>query len=207
MPFLIPKRDFWALALPLVAAALAWLSWQISLDFGQKKAETLWLYQTMPAVYLITGLSVFAFLVPSLIFGSQSSKIEILFVGLACYAIALLGFFVAKTSLYQVHLGLFPRTGWHKGYLIGKLFLVLILVSWVFFSLKQRFLFQSSRVHLLCLIFALISVIPASLISLEWGLNWTEGQRFVHAVQMGYPFFWTPLFLGLLSYCMIKKLI
>jgi hypothetical protein len=55
--------------------------------------------------------------------------------------------------------------------------------------------------------FAFVSVIPASIISVEWLVNFGNASSFVDAVKMGYPFLWINIFLGHIAYLMVKKII
>jgi hypothetical protein len=52
-----------------------------------------------------------------------------------------------------------------------------------------------------------ISIIPASLISIEWIKGFATSVSFVESVKMGYPLFWLNVMLGWVSYAMVKKII
>jgi hypothetical protein len=52
-----------------------------------------------------------------------------------------------------------------------------------------------------------ISIVPASLISIEWVKGFASTESFVDAVKMGYPVFWLNTLLGWVSYAMAKRII
>jgi hypothetical protein len=57
------------------------------------------------------------------------------------------------------------------------------------------------------LVAVFITVVPASLATVEWIPGFGNGITFVDAVKMGYPMFWINVLLGWTAFAMVKKAI
>ena len=92
---------------------------------------------------------------------------------------------------------------WHVWILI----IIVTVVAAAFFYLKEWYLYKSGRFHIMTLVAVFISVVPASLITIEWFQGYGNAVTFVDAVKMGYPMLWVNIFLGWTAYAIVNKVI
>ena len=90
---------------------------------------------------------------------------------------------------------------------VWYLIFVVSIVAVFFYYVKQFLLFKSEIFHIMTIIAVFISIIPASLISIEWVKGFAVIESFVEAVKMGYPIFWLNVLMGFVSYAMVRKII
>jgi hypothetical protein len=196
-------KDFIALALPLFLGVVAWGVWLYEITQIVGWAGLEWLRVELYSVYVITGITVLSYLLPIFMW-SRAKWYWNLTCFLGMYLAGLGGYWSGRYLLTQLYSRI-PHE--HHISQLWALFLVLLIVSSVFFFLKQYFLFRSGSFHVLTLMAVFIAVVPASLGTVEWFPGFGSMHSFVDAVKMGYPIFWVNLFLGWTAYAMVKKLI
>ncbi len=192
-----------ALFIPLLLAGAALLLWlnEIFIKTGWK--STKWIDYPFLSVYIISFLTVFAYLLPIIIF----KKVKIINLSLSfltIYIASIWGYFSSKSIFVKIYDKIEEDT--HLVY-IWSLFLIVCIVSSVYFYSKQFLLYKSDRFHVMTLVIVFISVIPASLITVEWIPGYGNNITFIDSVKMGYPIFWLIVMLGFTSFLMVKKLI
>lgn len=209
-PQLWTARSIFALLLPFVLGLGSWLLWHYELELRAGWAGLAWL--DIEHYYSIWwGLFACSF---CFVFTSWSIRNTPLWLGgialCLLFLLSLLGFYLAKSIFYALFQPDFFSRPDSESYRIKLASGLLLLVSGTgsaFFFIKQRLLFRSNPLHILTFIFVLFTLVPASLGSVELLLNWSNGERFVDAVKMGYPLFWSPILLGTTVWMMGHKLI
>lgn len=196
-------KDFIALLLPLLLGVGAWGIWiyEMTQVVGWHGLE--WLRVELVSVYVVTGISVLSYLLPIFMW-SRAKWYWNLVCFLGMYAAGLGGYWMGRYLLVRLYSRV-PHD--HHIMHLWALFFVLLVVSSVFFFLKQYFLFKSGSFHVLTLMAVFIAVVPASLGMVEWFPGFGSMHSFVDSVKMGYPVFWVNLLLGWTAYAMVKKLI
>jgi hypothetical protein len=197
-------RDFLSLIVPVLLGLASMGLWLLDIFLGPGWVGLDWIRQEMGSVYVITGLAIVSYLFPFLLHSAYVSWLTLVVCGAGMYTTALMGFFAARSVFFRVYSRL-PVN--EHIWVVLELFMIAIAVALVLFYLKQYFLFRSDRLHAITLMFAFVSVIPASIISVEWLVNFGNDSSFVDAVKMGYPFLWINIFLGHIAYLMVKKII
>jgi hypothetical protein len=197
------KFDIFALSIPVLlgtVSVLLWLSEIIHL-IGWFGIE--WIVVDLKSVYIITLFAVLSYVLPILIFIKvKTGKVFLSIVLL--YIFSLLGYFATKEIFRQ----LFDKIGYDTHVLyVWLLIFDVTLIAAIFYYTKQYFLFKSERFHLMTIVAVFISIIPASLISIEWLRGFASTESFVDSVKMGYPVFWLNVLLGWVSYAMVKRII
>jgi hypothetical protein len=162
-----------------------------------------WLRVPLYSVPIVAGLVVASYLLPILMWSKAKWSI-ILACTASMYAAAFGGYWAGKF----LFMALYSRAAsekhvWH----VWAMILLVTVVAAIFFFLKQRFLFKSGRFHILTLVAVFITVVPASLATVEWIPGFGNGITFVDAVKMGYPMFWINVLLGWTAFAMVKKAI
>lgn len=192
-----------ALLIPVLLGLLAWGIWLYEIVHVVGWMSLDWLTLPLYSVYIVTGITVASYLAPILLWSKAKW-----YVMLACivgmYLAAYGGYYLGRMMFTQLYAGVTDS----KHVLdVWALFFIVLMVSAVFFFLKQYFLFKSGQFHVLTLMAVFISVIPASLATIEWFPGFGNSVGFVDAVKMGYPMFWVNLMLGWTAYAMVRKLI
>ena len=196
------RRDFWALTLPFVFGLLSWAAWLAEIVYGIGWKSLDWLWEELASVYFVTALAVMSYLSPILLFSRQTPWTTILLCFSGMYISSLAGFFGAKNVFFTLYSKIPPSE--HIG-LVWSLFFITLGVAAAFFYLKQIYLFKSHSLHVLTLMFVFLSVIPASIITVDWLPGLGNASSFVDAVKMGYPVFWINVLLGQTTYAMVRR--
>jgi len=201
----LPKKDWLLLLAPLLIGGCCFLLWRYELHEVIGWQGKGWLRTSLKSVYVINALIVLVFLLPLLVELKMPIKWMILY-SVLLYGTSMGAFLTAKEmfhDLYVEGVGLGNETIITTT--IWKFLGLLIVVALVFFIPIRHFHRSTEGMHVLTIMVALISVIPASIISLESLPLWAQQITFLHTVKVGYPVFWTPVFLGLLSTAAAKE--
>jgi hypothetical protein len=195
--------DFFALLVPIllgIASLAMWLT-EIRVYIGWEGIE--WIRRDLKSVYIITLFIVLSYVLPVVIISKPkwfNSLISIVLL----YVFSLISYFVSKWIFKQLYTKMGDET--HVVY-VWYLILVVTIVAGIFYYLKQFLLFKSEIFHVMTIIAVFISIVPASLITIEWVKGFSVIESFVEAVKMGYPIFWLNVLMGLVSYSMARKII
>lgn len=198
-------RDCLLLLAPVAIGVICIYLWYSELhhNIGWKGED--WLHKPINSVYLITFLVVIAFLLPIV----AELKMPIpwfLFYLLLLYAVSLGAYFVSKEIFYFLYRdGLYANDNYVKAMAIWKLLATVLVFATVYFMPMRHFCKTSDGMHVLTILVAIISVIPASIITIETFPLWNTRINFMNAVKIGYPLFWLPIFLGTLSTAAAKE--
>jgi hypothetical protein len=195
--------DFGLLFLPILFGFFSMLIWLIEIRSFIGWDGISWINTDLKAVYIVTLFAVLSYLFPILI--TCKPKRRIVFISiLLLYFFSLFGFFVSKWIFGQLYTKIGDET--HVIY-VWYLIVTVTLVAAVFYFVKQLLFFKSEFFHIMTIVAVFISIIPASLISIEWVKGFATSVSFVESVKMGYPLFWLNVMLGWVSYAMVKKII
>lgn len=204
------SRSIFALLLPWILGLLAWGAWHYEIQLRMGWRGLAWLqvehHYSVWLGLLFTSIS-FAWPARALrgaSFGRTLISICLIFL------VSLLGYYLSKSifyALFQPDIFTRPDSEWFRLKLAVALLLIVLFAGSAFFFIKQRLLFQSNRLHILTFIFVLFTLVPASLGATELLINWSNAERFVDAVKMGYPLFWSNGLLGTTVWFMAHKLI
>lgn len=198
-------KDLILLIIPIAIGACCLLLWWYELHALIGWQGMGWVRESLTSVYIITGLVVFVFLLPILV-ELNMSIIWLVIYGLLLYGASLGAFFTAKAVFYTLHAeALVTNDHQMIAFSIWKLMGIAIALSAVYFIPMRHFHKKTDGMHVLTILVAIISVVPASLISVENLPLWGAKMAFVDAVKLGYPVFWIPIFLGLLSTAAAKE--
>lgn len=196
------RRDVFALGLPVFFAFCSWLIWLAEIVYGIGWMSLAWLRAELASVYVVAALAVGSYLSPIVIYSRQTPWPTYLFCFTVLYISSLAGFFLSK----NVFFALYSRIAVSEHiWQVWMLFFISGLVSAVFFYVKQIYLFKSHGLHVFTLMFVFLSVIPASLITIDWFPGLGKSSFFVDAVKMGYPAFWVNILLGQCSYFLVRR--
>ena len=199
----IKKTDVWSVLIPLLFGVLSMIVWLIDIFNNVGWNSLIWLNHHLLSVYIITALTVGSFLFPILL--KTNAKLHtIVFIVFALYIIALCGFFICKYLFIELYAEMpEDKHVWHVWILI----IIVTVVAAAFFYLKEWYLYKSGRFHIMTLVAVFISVVPASLITIEWFQGYGNAVTFVDEVKMGYPMLWVNIFLGWTAYAIVNKVI
>lgn len=179
------------------------ISWLAELIYVVGWEGEKWGTAYLNTVYLICFFVVLSYLSPVLIFVKVKFK-NFIITFTILYISSILAYYIAK----KLFIELYHKMPEDKHVIYVWLLIVLVtVVAFVFFYIKQMLLYKSDRFHVMTLVAVFISVVPASLITLEWIKGFVSTESFIDAVKMGYPIFWLNIFLGLVSYSMVRRLI
>lgn len=201
----LQKKDWLLLLAPLLVGVCCIVLWWYELHEVIGWQGKGWLRTSLNSVYAINALIVLVFLLP-LIVELKMPIIWMVIYSVLLYATSMGAFIAAQAmfrDLYVEGVGLGNETV--ITVTIWKFLGLLIIVALVFFIPIRHFHRSTEGMHVLTIIVALISVIPASIISLENLPLWAHQITFLYTVKVGYPVFWTPIFLGLLSTAAAKE--
>jgi hypothetical protein len=198
-------KDIFLLITPVFIGVISLFMWWYELHRVVGATGFAWLREPMTSVYVISFLIVLAFLLPLRI----ELKMPIgwtLFYILLLYAASLGTYFLAKQIFYTLYTkGLIGGDNKIITLSIWKLLATVILLSTIYFIPMRHFHRKTDGMHILTIMIAIISVVPASLICVEQIPLWSHETAFIDAVKLGYPIFWMPIFLGSLSTAAAKE--
>lgn len=198
-------KDIFLLIAPVFIGAISLSMWWYELHKVVGATGFAWLREPLVSVYLISFLIVLAFILPLRV----ELKMPIawgLFYTLVLYAASLGAYFFAKQIFYTLYTkGLIAGNNYIVTLSIWKLLATVILLSAIYFIPMRHFHRTTDGMHILTIMVAIISVVPASLISIEQIPLWSYQTAFIDAVKLGYPIFWMPIFLGSLSTAAAKE--
>jgi hypothetical protein len=196
-------KDFFAILVPIILGISSlgmWLT-DIRVYIGWEGIE--WIKRELKSVYIITLFIVLSYVLPIVIISKPKWSNSLICIVLL-YVFSLISYFVSKWIFKQLYTKMGDET--HVVY-VWYLILVVTIVAGIFYYLKQFLLFKSEIFHVMTIIAVFISIVPASLITIEWVKGFSVIESFVEAVKMGYPIFWLNVLLGLVSYSMARKII
>ena len=198
-------KDIFLLIVPVFIGVISFFMWSYELHQVVGIRGFAWLREPLMSVYIISFLIVLAFILPLRI----ELKIPIgwaLFYILLLYGASLGTYFVAKQIFYTLYTkGLIGGDNRIITLSIWKLLAIVILLSAIYFIPMRHFRRKTDGMHILTIMVAIISVVPASLICIEQIPLWSHETAFIDAVKLGYPTFWMPVFLGSLSTAAAKE--
>jgi len=198
-------KDIFLLIIPIVVGMVSCLMWWYELHYVVGWKGIGWIHQPLTSVYIIPLLVVLVFLLPMRMELKMPIK-WLLFYLILLYGASLYTYFFAKQIFYTLYTqGLIGGDNRIITLAIWKLMTIVILLSVVYFIPMRHFHKTTDGMHILTIMVAIISVVPASLIFVEQLPFWSEGTAFIDAVKLGYPTFWMPIFLGLLSTAAAKE--
>jgi len=195
--------DVIALIIPVflgMASLAIWLT-EIRYFVGWNGIE--WIRTDLKSVYIATLLAVCSYILPVVIISKPKWPNAILSI-ILLYIFSLFSYFISKWIFKQLYIKMGDET--HVMY-VWYLIFVVTIVAVFFYYVKQFLLFKSEIFHIMTIIAVFISIIPASLISIEWVKGFAVIESFVEAVKMGYPIFWLNVLMGFVSYAMVRKII
>ena len=198
-------KDIFLLITPVFIGVISFFMWSYELHQVVGIGDFAWLREPLTSVYFISFLIVAAFLLPL----RTELKMPIgwsLFYVLLLYGASLGTYFLAKQIFYILYTkGLIAGDNRIITLSIWKLLGTVILLSTIYFIPMRHFHRQTDGMHILTIMVAIISVVPASLICIEQIPLWSDETAFIDAVKLGYPTFWMPVFLGSLSTAAAKE--
>lgn len=204
----LPKltlKDIFLLIVPIIVGVISLLMWWYELHQVVGWQGLGWIHQPLISVYIIPFLIVMAFILP-LRMELKMPLAWTLFYFILLYGASVGTYFLTKHIFYILYTqgliggdnGIITRSIW-------KLMGIVILLSIIYFIPMRHFHRTTDGMHVLTIMVAIISVVPASLICIEQFPLWSSGIAFMDAVKLGYPIFWLPIFLGLLSTASAKE--
>jgi len=198
-------KDVLLMLIPLLVGGICISLWMYELHQVIGWQGVKWLRQPIQSVYVITFLVVVTFLLPLVVVLKMPIGWTLFYVVLL-YGASLMAFFSAREMFHTLYTrGLVLGDEALIAYSIWKLLGIVILLSIVYFIPMRHFHRRTDGMHVLTIIVALISVIPASIICVESIPLWNHRAAFMDAVKIGYPVFWVPVFLGMLSTAAAKE--
>lgn len=190
---------------PIVAGLCSLLLWWYELHELVGWQGIKWTIEPLTSIYIITALIVITFLLPMML-ELKMPKIWLLLHSVLLYTCSLLAYFAAKSIFNTLYTnGLVVGDQGIIAFSIWKLMAVVIILSIIYFIPMWHFHQTTDGMHILTIIVAIISVVPASLITVECLPLWGVKTAFIDAVKLGYPVFWIPIFLGFLSTAAAKE--
>ena len=201
----LTKRDIALLITPILVGAVCILIWWYELHQVIGWQGEKWLRNDLRGIYVITFLIVATFLLPLVV----ELRMPAMWGGIytvLLYITGITAFFVARHVFMILYTkGLIMGDERLIAYSIWKLLGIVIIVAIVFFIPMRHFHKTTDGMHVITIMVALISVVPASIICVENLPLWDSQIAFMDAVKVGYPVFWVPIFLGLLSTASAKE--
>jgi hypothetical protein len=204
----LPKltlKDIFLLIVPIVVGVISLLMWWYELHQVVGWQGLGWIRQPLISVYIIPFLIVLAFILPL----RMELKMPLgwtLFYFILLYGASVGTYFLTKDIFYILYTqGLIGGDNGIITLSIWKLMGTVILLSIVYFIPMRHFHKTTDGMHILTIMVAIISVVPASLICIEQLPLWDTAVTFMDAAKLGYPIFWMPIFLGLLSTASAKE--
>lgn len=198
-------KDTFLLIVPICIGVISLFMWWYELHRVVGSKGFAWLSQPLMSVYVISFLIVFAFILPM----RMELKMPVgwvLFYVVLLYGASIGAYFAAKQIFYTLYTkGLIGGDNKIITLSIWKLLATVILLSTVYFIPMRHFHRTTDGMHVLTIMIAIISVVPASLICIEQIPLWSRETAFIDAVKLGYPIFWMPIFLGSLSTAAAKE--
>lgn len=200
-------KDFIMLLSPFLVGGLCIFLWWQELHHVIGWQGSGWVRKPLFSVYIIIFLIVAVFLLPMVVELKMPIPWVIFYVVLL-YLTSCWAFFQAKEILHRLYAhGLHTGNQHLVAVSIWELMGVVIAFAIVFFIPMRHFHRTTDGMHVITIIVAVISVIPASIISIEHLPLWDCKINFMDAVKIGYPIFWLTVFLGLLSEAAAKEII
>jgi hypothetical protein len=198
-------KDIFLLITPILIGVISWLMWSYELHQVVGARGFAWLREPLTSIYIISFLIVVAFLLPLRV----ELKMPIgwtLFYLVLLYGASVGTYFLAKQIFYTLYTrGLIAGDNRIITLSIWKLLGTVILLSAIYFIPMRHFHKSTDGMHILTIMIAIISVVPASLICIEQLPLWSTQTAFIDAVKLGYPILWLPIFLGSLSTAAAKE--
>lgn len=198
-------KDIFLLITPVFIGVISLLMWWYELHEVVGWEGYAWVYHPLRSIYVISFLIVVAFILPM----RMELKMPIgwtVFYMLLLYGTSIGTYFLAKQIFYTLYTkGLIAGDNKIITLSIWKLLATVILLSTIYFIPMRHFHKTTDGMHVLTIMIAIISVVPASLICMEQLPLWSRETAFMDAVKLGYPIFWMPIFLGLLSTAAAKE--
>lgn len=198
-------KDVLLLIVPVLTGVGAIGAWWYELHIVIGWEGNAWLDLPLRTIYGLLFLVVMTFLIPLMVELKMPFLWGFLY-ALLLYAVSYWAFFAAYNLFEQLYSqGVAARDERQIAFSIWKLLGIVITTASVYFVPLRHFLRTTDGMHVLTIMVAFISVIPASIICIEHLPLWSTKTAFIDAVKVGYPMFWTPIFLGLLSTATVKK--
>lgn len=198
-------KDFMMLLNPFLIGGICVFLWWHDLHQVIGWQGNGWLRKPLFSVYPIIFLIVVSFLLPMAV-ELKMPKEWVLFYIVLLFGTSCWAFFEAKDILHRLYAhGLHVGDQYLAAVSIWELMGVVVVFSIIFFIPMRHFHRTTDGMHIITIMVAVISVIPASIISIENLPLWDCKMNFMDAVKIGYPIFWITVFLGLLSEAAAKE--
>lgn len=179
-------------SLGLAGLALAlWLG-EITLRLRWEGLQ--WLSAFHYSIFLIAAFVIITYLLP-FYFLMRFPIQRLLAAGTELYFVILAAFLLEKAILlmqYTQFYGFF-----NEDWLLLIQVLVLVMTSFSFYFITQRWLQSLSLQQVWTIVLGLLLPVPLSIITIHIIPGFGNGRWLADALKMGYPFFWTVLLMGI----------
>lgn len=182
------------ISIGLAGLALAvWLG-EITLRLSWEGFQ--WLLAFHYSVFVIAALVVIAYLVPFYLLSRFSTQ-RLLAAATELYFVVLASYFLEKAVLLTLYSQLYGF--FNKDWLLLIQVLVLVLTSFSFYFITQRWLQSLRSQQVLVIGLGFLLPVPLSIFTIYIIPGFSTGRWLADALKMGYPFFWTVLLMGIVG--------
>jgi hypothetical protein len=197
----ISLKDIYSIAIPVVFGVLSLITWRYYPNLGTTNNS--WIERNSFTVFVIVLFTSCSLLNSFLIWKRCSFVVYLLCISLA-YSTSIIGFFISK----KLFILLYDKAVYESHVLyVWMLIIVVGLVSLSFYLIINYFIKSLRPFHIFTFIAVFISVVPASLITVDWFPDHGGMKTFINSVKLGYPMFWINLLLGWTTYALTKRMI
>ncbi len=201
--------DIILLIIPFLFGGISFWIWYTDMTMVLGWEGVDWVKETQHAIFPITSMVVIGYMLPQMLILRMPVAWSLFYI-ILLFIVSIIAFEVAKDlfiELYKCRIGFKECHTSSLAWSIWKLLGLAGVLSIIYFIPIRHFHHSTEGMHILTILVAFVSTVPASLISLEQFHPWAESSRylFIEAVKMGYPALWLPIFLGLLSWAAARE--
>lgn len=163
-----------------------------------------WLYVHLKTPYIITLLTVLAFVIPIHIAKPGITPLKSVTAVVALYISSSFIYYMGKSVCYSVYSVLAPLS-FVIGFIILATLVIFSLLGFIYWFTTNRLLLPNKKKNILLLAVISLLAIPAAWATVYILPGFGYGNDWVDAVKMGYPVFWITLLLGIGSIIISRK--
>jgi hypothetical protein len=194
-------KELFSILIPFIMALLSLAVWKQNI--GENIQNNIWIINETNAVLLVLLFTTFSFLTPLLIW-KRINYFNFLFCFFVVYQNSWFGYYLSK----KLFILLYDKAV-NDNHVIYVWIMILIvgLISLTFYLTINFFIKKIRPFHIFTFVAVFISVVPASLITVEWFPDHGGLKTFVNSIKLGYPLFWINILLGGTTYALTRKII
>ena len=197
----INTKDIFSLIIPVILGVFSVVVWKYCINLNNP--YNLWISNDVYPVYLIITFTTASFLNAFIVLG----RINI-YIYLLCFSIiypsSWFGYYLCK----KLFILLYDKAAYDNHVLYVWILIVIVgLISLIHYLTINFFIKKMRPFHVFTFVAVFISVIPASLITVDWFPDHGGLKTFINSIKLGYPMLWINILLGWTTYALTKKII